>query len=202
MDVKTVYNMIADDFSRTRYKVWKGVQEFLNTLISGSSLIEIGCGNGKNLQYRDDLECFGVDISDEMIEICKKRQINCIIGDMINVPINDNSYDNSMSIAAIHHLDTMENRVQAIKELVRITKQNGMILIYVWCFDQPEEMKRKFTKTDEMVSFKKTDGSVCYRYYHLYIDGELENELSYVKNIEIIKIYKEKGNFVCIIKKL
>ncbi len=202
MDIETVYDNIAKDFSATRYKVWEGVRNFLDAIPSGSSIIETGCGNGKNLLYRNDLKCFGVDISKEMVDICKESGIDSIQSNMIDVPIGNDTYDYSMSIAAIHHLDTREDRIKAINELVRVTKKNGLILIYVWCFIQPEESKRKFTKTDELVSFKKKNGEVYYRFYHLYVDGELEDDLQKVNNIEIIKIYKEKGNYVCTIKKI
>ncbi len=202
MDIKEVYDNIAKDFSATRYKVWEGVKEFLNVIPPGSSIIETGCGNGKNLLYRDDLKCFGVDISKEMVDICKESGLDCIESNMTNIPIGNDTYDYSMSIAAIHHLNTREDRIKAINELVRVIKKNGLILIYVWCFIQPEESKRKFTKTDELVSFKKKNGEVYYRFYHLYVDGELEEDLQKVNNIEIIKIYKEKGNYVCTIKKI
>ena len=41
-------------------------------------------------------------------------------------------YDYVMCIAVIHHLSNKERRKQAIKELLRITKKDGKILIYVW----------------------------------------------------------------------
>jgi SAM-dependent methyltransferase len=162
--------MIATDFSRTRYKVWGGVKQFLDTIPMDSVVADIGCGNGKNMMYRDDLSYIGMDISDEMVGICKKRGLNAITGSILDIPIDKVDY--SMSIAVIHHLETREERVKALSELLRITKHN--ILVTAWCFEQT---KRKFASQDEMISFTNRDGSVYQRFYHLYVDGELAQEI-------------------------
>lgn len=172
MDVKIVYDNIASDFSRTRYKVWDGVKTFLNTIPADSVVGDIGCGNGKNMMYRDDLQYIGIDISDEMVSICKTRGLKAFTGSILNIPIENKKNDYTMSIAVIHHLETREERVEALAELLRITKHN--ILVTVWCFQQS---KRKFNSVDEMISFTNRDGTVYHRYYHLYVDGELAQEI-------------------------
>jgi len=195
MDIKTVYDNIASDFSRTRYKVWNGVANYLDTIPSGSMVGDIGCGNGKNMIYRNDLNYMGMDISSEMVKICKDRGYDTIEGDITNIPFGTDSMDYTMSIAVIHHIEKRENRIKALSELLRITKHN--ILVTVWSFNQPPDSKRKFATTDEMVSFKNRDGSTYYRYYHLYVDGELEQEILEAGG-KIIKHHEEKGNYVIV----
>ena len=195
MDIKTVYDNIASDFSRTRYKVWNGVANYLDTIPSGSMGGDIGCGNGKNMIYRNDLNYMGMDISSEMVKICKDRGYDTIEGDITNIPFGTDSMDYTMSIAVIHHIEKRENRIKALSELLRITKHN--ILVTVWSFNQPPDSKRKFATTDEMVSFKNRDGSTYYRYYHLYVDGELEQEILEAGG-KIIKHHEEKGNYVIV----
>lgn len=195
MDIKTVYDNIAGDFSRTRYKVWNGVANYLDTIPSGSMVGDIGCGNGKNMMYRNDLNYMGMDISSEMVKICNDRGFNTIEGDITNIPFDTDSMDYTMSIAVIHHIEKRENRIKALSELLRITKHN--ILVTVWSFNQPPDSKRKFATTDEMVSFKNRDGSTYYRYYHLYVDGELEQEILEAGG-KIIKQDEEKGNYVIV----
>ena len=51
-EIDSVYNKIANDFSRTRYKVWDGVKQFLDTIPVDSKIADIGCGNGKNMMYQ------------------------------------------------------------------------------------------------------------------------------------------------------
>jgi alkylated DNA repair protein alkB family protein 8 len=53
--VHKVYNEIAHTFSDSRYRPWPHVAEFLRTFSSGSFVIDIGCGNGKYLNVRNDL---------------------------------------------------------------------------------------------------------------------------------------------------
>jgi ubiquinone/menaquinone biosynthesis C-methylase UbiE len=195
MDIKTVYDNIAGDFSRTRYKVWNGVANYLDTIPSGSMVGDIGCGNGKNMLYRNDLNYMGMDISSEMVKICNDRGFNTIEGDITNIPFDTDSMDYTMSIAVIHHIEKRENRIKALSELLRITKH--YILVTVWSFNQPPDSKRKFATTDEMVSFKNRDGSTYYRYYHLYVDGELEQEILEAGG-KIIKQDDEKGNYVIV----
>lgn len=48
--------------------------------------------------------------------------------------------DYVISVAVIHHFSTEERRLEAINELVRITKPGGTILIYVWAFEQQQKV--------------------------------------------------------------
>ena len=202
--VTEVYNKISHDFSMTRHSVWKGCREFLDGLSTGSSLADIGCGNGKNMLYRTDLKSTGMDLCENFVEICKERGLNVVRGDIRSIPFNSDSFDNSISIAVIHHLEKREERVKSIEEILRITKNNGLILISVWAFEQDEKSKRKFSTQDEMVSFQKKNGEVFYRYYHLYRKGEIEEELKLIKsqNFEIVKSYDENNNYILVLKKL
>jgi hypothetical protein len=53
--VHNVYDAIARTFSDSRYRPWPHVAEFLHTFSSGSFVLDIGCGNGKYLNVRNDL---------------------------------------------------------------------------------------------------------------------------------------------------
>jgi SAM-dependent methyltransferase len=203
-EVITAYNNIAQDFSRTRFTVWDALKIFLDNLKSNTTLADIGCGNGKNMLYRNDINCIGVDLCENFVKICIERNLNVSLGSVCNIPIESNSVDNTICIAVIHHLKTIDERVKAISELLRITKPGGQIVIYVWCFEQDKNSKRQFTSQDEMVPFKDIKGNVLsYRYYHLYIDGELEKEITMLNNdnYSINKIFKDRNNYVAIIDK-
>jgi SAM-dependent methyltransferase len=194
------YSSIAEDFSRTRVSVWASVRSFLDSLEPHSFVADIGCGNGKNMQYRKDLGYIGVDPCEEFVSICKNRNLEVVQGDVRSIPLKDASVDHSMCVAVIHHLSSLQERQRAIKELVRITKRGGRILIYVWAYEQPETSKRIFTSSDQLVPFHTRDGLVVERYYHVYTQGELEEELSCVKDsVRIEKIAYEMGNWYAII---
>lgn len=204
MSVIDTYNKIAVEFSRTRHYMWQGVKEFLDNLISNSTLADIGCGNGKNMMYKKDLQTVGVDLCDGFLTICKEKGLNVIKGSITDIPLHTESIDNVLSIAVIHHLDTLHLRVKAISELLRIVKPGGLIMISVWSFEQDIKSKRQFLTQDEMVPFKLQNGCSYDRYYHLYKNLELEEELKLCKqwNFIIIKSFEEKNNYFVIIKKL
>jgi SAM-dependent methyltransferase len=203
-EVITAYNNIAQDFSRTRFTVWDALKIFLDNLKPNTTLADIGCGNGKNMLYRKDINCIGVDLCENFVKICNERNLNVSLGSVCNIPIDSNTVDNTICIAVIHHLKSVDERVKAISELLRITKPGGQIVIYVWCFEQDKNSKRQFTSQDEMVPFKDIKGNVLsLRYYHLYIDGELEKEITMINNdnYSINKIFKDRNNYVAIIDK-
>ncbi len=53
--VHNVYNQIAEHFSNTRHSAWPGVAEFIQNLDKYSFLLDVGCGNGKYLNIRNDI---------------------------------------------------------------------------------------------------------------------------------------------------
>ena len=201
MDIAQVYNNIADDFSNTRYKIWNSVKDFIDTIKINDINIDVGCGNGKNMLYKKELNFVGIDICENFVKICKSRNLNVDIGNILNINYPDNHFNNIICIAVIHHLDYI-SRIKAIQELFRICKSNGKIMIYVWSFQQPENSKRKFNSHDEMVPYKLKNGETYYRYYHLYDKYELENEINSSNiNVDIISSIYENGNYCVILKK-
>jgi hypothetical protein len=69
-----MYSQIAQQFDKTRYKVWPCVAEFLTTVHVGA-LLEAGVGNGKNLAYAAELgfQTSGFDICHELVAIAAQR---------------------------------------------------------------------------------------------------------------------------------
>jgi len=151
--VKDSYNKIAPEFSRTRGYMWSGIKNYLNDLPKYSIIADIGCGNGKNSLYRNDILSIPIDLSINLCKISKNRGLSVILSNNLNIPLRTNSVDHTISVAVIHHLSTIERRIQAINELVRITKPYGTIFIQVWAFEQPTTSKRVFKSQDEMVSW-------------------------------------------------
>ena len=41
-----------------------------------------------------------------------------------------------MSIAVLHHLSTLDHRLHALRELVRVTRVGGEILVCAWAVEQ------------------------------------------------------------------
>ena len=64
--VKDVYENIAPHFANTRVYKWSWVIEFLDSLKDNSIVYDLGCGNGRNMNY-GNLKFIGIDNCDNFI---------------------------------------------------------------------------------------------------------------------------------------
>jgi alkylated DNA repair protein alkB family protein 8 len=220
--VYDVYEKIAPHFSHTRYKPWPKVAEYLNKLPKGAFNADVGCGNGKYLNVNNEIFSFGTDRSFNLINICKEKNNdnNLFVADSLKLPIRSNIFDSAISIAVVHHFSSIELRLKAISELIRILKPTGTLLIYVWALEQEE---KKFEHQDNFVPWhlqnnyenevkveslgpeilkeEKKNSTVYHRYYHVFKKGELEELLKRFENISIVESYFDHANWCCILRK-
>jgi len=207
--VHDIYNNISEHFSITRKIMWPKVCEFIDSFKSDSLILDIGCGNGKNMGTRHDCEYIGIDMCERLMKQCKYKD-NCkfIAGDCLNLPFKDETFEYAICIAVIHHLSTEERRLKSIKELSRILKTGGYGLIYVWAYEQKRFENEKKQDVDVKWLLQKkynkcseTD-EVYYRYYHLFKENELEELILNDGNLGIIESGNQYNNWYCIVKKL
>jgi len=194
LSVQKFYNSNSKRFSQTRYSVWESVKNFNNTINSNSKILDAGCGNGKNMIYfkKNGHTVKGIDFSESLLKICKSKDLDVLNSDIRNLPFENNTFDNTISIAVIHHLSTNEDRIKAIKELLRVTKKDGKILITVWAIEQEAHSRRAFKLGDNIVPFEDS-----FRYYHIFNE---ESFLNLIKDFQIEKYYWEKGNWNAILQ--
>ena len=173
--VHSVYNNIAKHFNETRYKPWPLVEQFLNSLQSSSSLLDIGCGNGKYLSVRPDCHVYGCDPCAEFIAIAQEKHPHAqlCIANGLALPYRDQSIDHTISIAVFHHLSTDDLRKQFLSELRRVTRTSA--LLTVWSHDSVRSTWTSCGNSgDYMVPWhNKHDGVVYQRYYHVFHSDEL-----------------------------
>lgn len=152
--VHSVYDNIADHFSGTRYQAWPQVDEFVQSLPEGTTLADIGCGNGKYLSTNPNIITIGCDISFNLLKLAHDRGCNVAVGDSLAVPLRSNSFDNTISIAVLHHIASRKRRIESINEMLRITRPGGQVLITVWAKEQDGSGGRVFNQGDVWVPFK------------------------------------------------
>lgn len=163
--VEETYNQIAHSFSRTRYKKWNSVNQFLSTVESHHKILELGCGNGKNLIDHTS-QSIGVDISSELCKICESRGIHVINQDILDIEFEENSFDYIMCIAVIHHFQNIEDQKKIIQKIYKFLKPGGKALITGWNIS---EERYQFVHGDNYVKF-----GLSTRYYYIYNVEELK----------------------------
>ena len=200
LPVVQTYNIIAKSFDKTRYSIWKCVREYILELPIGNNILEVGCGNGKNLEYLKQLgyaNVSGCDVSVEFVNICISKQLNVIECDILklNQAYDHDTFDNILCVAVIHHLDAVENRLAAIVELINITNVGGSILITVSSALKPfSKHSRKLNESNDYAVDWNNTG--IERFYHLFEEGELESLSETASNITQTKL-ELKSSFEC-----
>lgn len=196
--VHDVYQAIAPHFSSTRHKPWPLVSTFLGSLSAGSVGLDVGCGNGKYLPVNPQIFIIASDRSANLVEIAEQQHgpHSVLVADILDLPHPLGFFDFAISIAVIHHLSTMERRVEAVRAVLDTLRPSsaegaggGRALFYVWALEQ-EGSRRGWGKSDVqdvMVPWvmKQDDNNppgregtrTFNRYYHLYKQGELESDI-------------------------
>lgn len=207
---KEDYNLIADEFSRTRKNPWQEVKFlFDNYLIPGERVLDLGCGNGRYLPFFEErkVDYFGVDNSERLIKIAKnkypKRRFQ--VGEALNLFFPNNFFDKVYSIAVLHHIPSGKLRIQFLQEIKKVLKPEGLLILTAWRFHQPKELYLLFKYTLlKIIRKSKLDwkdifepwGKKVDRYYHWFSKKELEKLLKEagfkVKKSGIVR--NEKGN--------
>jgi tRNA (uracil-5-)-methyltransferase TRM9 len=95
----------------------------------------------------------------------------------------------------IHHFASPDRRLQAIKDLFKVVKSGGRVLVFVWALEQTKFSKRNFEpgQQDVFVPWKMTpkkgeneaDLPVYNRYYHLFKKGELDALFEQIEGVEV-----------------
>lgn len=210
--VQATYNSISRQFDGTRFCMWPEVVRFLDSLPSGSLIADIGCGNGKYLNYRArDCAVVACDTSAELLKIARERRAGCLsfsLGNMLALPYRTGLFDAVINVAVLHHISTRERRVAAVKELIRIVRTGGKICISAWADEQVKKTKWQLcntnnSNTDYMIPFDKRNGEVIMRYYHLFTEDDFKDVLNKCSlEAKVESFVFDKDNWIAILRKI
>ncbi|XP_058455195.1 serine-rich adhesin for platelets isoform X2 [Malaya genurostris] len=146
--VHDVYEHCEEPIGQVRPKV----AQFLAGLEPGSVVCDVGCGNGRYLSGFNPTICtIGVDRCYRLTKVAHGKGSEVAICDNLELPFRDESFDAVLSLAVVHHFATTERRVGAIRELARILRIGGRVIITVWALEQRH---RRFESQDVLVPWQ------------------------------------------------
>jgi SAM-dependent methyltransferase len=119
---------------RTRGRLWGGNPAPLPALPSGSRVLELGCGNGKNLlaMIERTWDIIAMDCSMKALQLCPPGvhdagKVHFVTGDAIFLPFMDSTIDAVFSLHIAGHLSEA-GRSQLTGEILRVLKPGGQVI--------------------------------------------------------------------------
>ncbi len=156
MDLSKQYNNFAQKFSdvhdegensnRDNRKVF---YEHIDFVEPGMKLLDLACGDGLDLQYYKTLgvEIFGLDASDELVEIAKQKNpgTDIRVGLFEKIPFEDACFDIVLSKYAIQ---TSKDMNPVFSEIHRVLKPGGIMMYLV-----THPFRQFFEKREDKASY-------------------------------------------------
>ena len=196
-NVKDVYEIISKHFSNTRVFTWSWISDFVNSLEKNSLILDIGCGNGRNMEF-NNYNFIGIDNCDGFLNICREKKLNVLNASMTNIPLLSNTFDAIICIASFHHLSSNISRLNSLLEMKRLLKNNGKIMLSIWSINQPLKTKKVFKKYgDTIVTYNKF-GEIYERYYYIFKIDEIK-KLFIQSGLLLLKHNYDCGNEIFIL---
>lgn len=130
--IKHRYNRISSVFNAMDKLTPKKLRKEFIQLAQGE-VLEIGIGTGVNLEfYTEDVSVTGIDFSPKMLERARKKadkltqNINILEMDVERLDFADDSFD---TVVATCVFCSVPNPIQGLKEVRRVTKPSGKIIL-------------------------------------------------------------------------
>lgn len=189
------YDAIAGEFDRTRAYCWEGLERFASYAREGDRVLDFGCGNGRlaRLFHGKNIFYIGADQSGGLIARAREKyaeekgSIEFVLLTDDVLPFPDASFDCVFSIAALHHIPSTQERERTLRELHRVLKPGGRLVITVWNLWQKKYrelivrhmIKKLITGSpldffDVLIPWKTNSReTMAERYYHCFTMWEL-----------------------------
>jgi len=160
------YTACAQSFGQTRTDSTRELDPAIPLIRTRSSLLDIGCGNGRLQRRYHELMprgiYVGIDFSNELIEEAKrslKKRFSSIDlhATFIRADITSPGWRDVLRdhlgarirfsvvsmLAVIHHIPSHELRRRTLKDVSRFLKPDGILILSTWQFAENERMRRK-----------------------------------------------------------
>lgn len=164
------YNKIAPDYNNRNFThFWVNEFESFSKRLKGKRVLDIGCGAGRDAEQfiQKKYDYTGIDISEGMIEVAKKRvpEANFKVMDFYSFDFPNESFDGFWAAASFLHVPKNELQV-VLAEAKRVLKKNGTGFISV---------KEKVSMDEGVITEDRYGG--IKRYFAFYSSDELAEKL-------------------------
>jgi SAM-dependent methyltransferase len=118
---------VAEHYLRKRTAVVRELLPF------GGNVLDVGCGTGALAGWiqRAGYDVTGVDASTGMLVEALENGVGAVFAAYSSaLPFEDGTFDLSLSVATMHHLETPERVADTIYEMGRVVRSGGYVLIW------------------------------------------------------------------------
>ncbi len=133
--IKT-YSSISHDFGDGYDTYFKEIakpeaDKFLLHIPKNGIILDVGCGTGTHSLYfkKQGYTVISIDLSSEMVKICKAKGLNASVHDLEKLQFNKESFDGIWCHTSLIHLDHKNKIHTVLENFYKILKKEGILFI-------------------------------------------------------------------------
>ena len=208
------YQTFARPFSETRQRVQPGVLKAIKDLPFGTSVLDLGCGNGllaKTLHQAGHRGTYlGLDSSKALLGEAREDNLhpNATFLEIDLAQANwssslPTSFDHIFAFAILHHIPGALLRNKIVKVLPSLMTENGLFIFSVWNFLSSPRFQNRILpwkkvglheddleSGDYLLDWKR--GGYGLRYVHSFGGQELQS-MAHEAAFEVVQRYQSDG---------
>jgi SAM-dependent methyltransferase len=99
----------------------------------GGLVLDVGCGTGQlgAAIASEGYDVFGVDLSSSMVGQARQRGLSGTYAAVTTaLPFAEHSFDLTLTVATLHHLETPERVAATVHEMGRVVKRGGFVVLW------------------------------------------------------------------------